>query len=130
MYTVIKGNNCLGSILFDLKEQQLDGRTLIHPYDDPYIIAGQGTVGVEILRQTKAADIAAIFICVGGGGLSAGIASYVKRLYPEIKIIGVETFDAPAMTESLLRGAKTDLQQVGPFADGAAVPSFVPPFFI
>ena len=100
---------------------KLDGRTPIHPYDDPFVIAGQGTIGVELLRQTNASQIDGIFICVGGGGLSAGIASYVKRLYPHIKIIGVETFDAHAMTSSILAGQKTDMDQVGLFADGAAV---------
>ena len=65
-----------------------------------------------------------VFICIGGGGLAAGIASYVKRLYPHVKIIGVETFDACAMTKSLIAKKKTDLDQVGLFADGAAVNCF------
>jgi threonine dehydratase len=99
----------------------LEGLTSIHPYDDPYIIAGQGTIAVELLRQTRASDIDAIFVCVGGGGLVAGIASYVKRLYPHIKIVGVEAADAAGMTESLLTGERKYLNQVGPFADGAAV---------
>ncbi|KAJ3018074.1 hypothetical protein HKX48_003184 [Thoreauomyces humboldtii] len=92
----------------------------IPPYDDPHVIAGQGTVGVEIMRQTSQ-RIDAIFICIGGGGLAAGIASYVKRIYPNVKIIGVETYDAAAMTHSLQRGARVLLPQVGLFADGAAV---------
>lgn len=100
------------------KEQ---GLTVIHPYDDPLVISGQGTIGMELCRQTNCNDIYAIFICVGGGGLCAGIASYVRRLYPHIKIIGVETFDACAMTESLLAKQKTDMEQVGLFADGTAV---------
>lgn len=98
-----------------------EGLTMIHPYDDPLVISGQGTIGMELCRQTNFKDVYAIFICVGGGGLSAGIASYVKRLYSHVKIIGVETFDACAMTQSLLAKKKTDLKQVGLFADGAAV---------
>lgn len=97
------------------------GLTVIHPYDDPLVISGQGTIGMELCRQTNFNDVYAVFICVGGGGLSAGIASYVKRLYPLVKIIGVETFDACAMTRSLLAKKKVDLEQVGLFADGAAV---------
>ncbi|KAI9324161.1 tryptophan synthase beta subunit-like PLP-dependent enzyme [Zopfochytrium polystomum] len=106
--------------------------TNIPPYDDPHVIAGQGTIGVEILRQLpppekdecpRAADapVDAIFVCVGGGGLIAGIASYVKRVCPGVKIIGVETFDADAMTRSLNAGERVTLAEVGLFADGAAV---------
>jgi threonine dehydratase len=100
---------------------ETQGLTVIHPYDDPLVISGQGTIGMELCRQTNFNQIYAIFICVGGGGLSAGIACYVKRLYPHVKIIGVETFDACAMTVSLLAKKKTDIDQVGLFADGAAV---------
>ncbi|KAI8905897.1 tryptophan synthase beta subunit-like PLP-dependent enzyme [Gorgonomyces haynaldii] len=97
------------------------GLVNIPPYDDPYVIAGQGTIGVEIFRQFEFSKIDAIFVCVGGGGLIAGIASYVKRLRPEIKIIGVETFDSCAMTESIKLGERVALESVGLFADGAAV---------
>ena len=94
----------------------------IPPYDDPYVIAGQGTVGVEIIRQlSKPRELDAIFVCIGGGGLAAGIVSYVKRLYPSIKVYGVETYDAAAMTYSLLAGKRVSLPRVGLFADGAAV---------
>ncbi len=99
------------------KEQNL---TFVHPYDDPDIIAGQGTIGMEILNAHPQA-IKAIFCCVGGGGLLAGIAAYVKAVRPEIKIIGVEAKDAEAMTESLKTGKRIVLEQVGLFADGAAV---------
>ncbi|KAI8920922.1 threonine ammonia-lyase [Powellomyces hirtus] len=99
---------------------QEHGYINIAPYDDPYVIAGQGTVGVEIMRQYSQ-TIDAIFICVGGGGLAAGIASYVKRIYPHVKIIGVETYDAAAMTHSLQAGKRILLPTVGLFADGAAV---------
>jgi len=99
------------------KSEQL---TFVHPYDDPDVIAGQGTIGMEILQQYPQ-PIEAIFCCVGGGGLLAGVAAYVKALRPEIKIIGVEAKDAEAMTESLKQGERVVLEQVGLFADGAAV---------
>lgn len=94
--------------------------TFVHPYDDPDVIAGQGTVGMEILRQ-HAKPIHAIFVPIGGGGLIAGIAAYVKRLRPEIKIIGVEPDDADAMYRSLRKRSRVQLSQVGIFADGVAV---------
>jgi len=96
------------------------GLTFVHPYDDPHVIAGQGTIGMEILRQCRR-DIDAIFIPVGGGGLLAGIAAYVKALRPEIKIIGVEPNDAASMTRSLEKGRRVTLDEVGIFADGVAV---------
>jgi threonine dehydratase len=96
------------------------GLTFIHPFDDPYVIAGQGTIGMEILRQYQQ-PIEAIFVAIGGGGLIAGIASYIKRLKPEIKIIGVEPVDANAMYLSLQKGERVKLSQVGLFADGVAV---------
>ncbi|WP_281245905.1 threonine ammonia-lyase, biosynthetic [Nitrosovibrio tenuis] len=94
--------------------------TFVHPYDDPDVIAGQGTIGMEILRQHTGA-IYAIFAPVGGGGLISGIAAYVKRLYPEIKIIGVEPLDADSMYQSLRKKRRVRLPQVGLFADGVAV---------
>ena len=99
------------------KEEQI---TFVHPYDDPDVIAGQGTVGMEILRQYTG-NIHAIFVPIGGGGLIAGIAAYVKRLYPKIKIIGVEPVDSDAMYRSLQCGRRVKLAQVGLFADGVAV---------
>ncbi|MDY7003187.1 MAG: threonine ammonia-lyase, biosynthetic [Cyanobacteriota bacterium] len=96
------------------------GLTFIHPFDDPYVIAGQGTIGMEILRQYQK-PIHAIFVAIGGGGLISGIAAYVKRLRPEIKIIGVEPVDADAMSQSLKAGRRVRLPQVGLFADGVAV---------
>lgn len=99
------------------KEEQA---TFVHPYDDPDVIAGQGTIGMEILRQ-HTGTIHAIFVPIGGGGLIAGIAAYVKRLYPKIKIIGVEPVDADAMYRSLQSGRRVKLAQVGLFADGVAV---------
>jgi threonine dehydratase len=100
------------------RERQL---TFIHPFDDPDVIAGQGTIGMEILRQHAGADIAAIFVPVGGGGLIAGIAAYVKYLFPQIRIIGVEPDDADAMYRSLQAGKRVTLDRVGIFADGVAV---------
>ena len=94
--------------------------TFVHPFDDPDVIAGQGTVGMEILRDHPQ-PIHAVFCCVGGGGLIAGVAAYIKRLRPETKIIGVEAVDADAMTRSLAAGQRVVLDQVGIFADGAAV---------
>ncbi|CAH2054268.1 unnamed protein product [Thlaspi arvense] len=97
-----------------------EGLTFIPPFDHPDIIAGQGTVGMEITRQAKG-PIHAIFVPVGGGGLIAGIAAYVKRVSPEVKIIGVEPADANAMALSLHHGERVILDQVGGFADGVAV---------
>ncbi len=97
-----------------------DGLAFVHPFDDPDVIAGQGTIGLEILRQ-KEQGIAAIFVPVGGGGLIAGIAAYVKALWPEIKIIGVEPEDSAAMSKALETGRPVELAQVGLFADGVAV---------
>src|ERR1700691_4221567 len=92
----------------------------VHPFDDPDVIAGQGTIGMEILRQTGG-EVDAIFVPVGGGGLIAGIAAYVKQLYPRVKIIGVEPEDAAAMYQSLQVGKRVTLERVGMFADGVAV---------
>ena len=93
----------------------------IHPFDDPYVIAGQGTIGMEILRQTNIQDLEAIFCPVGGGGLISGVGVYVKNVAPHIRIIGVETYDANAMFKSLQKGERVSLNDVGTFADGSAV---------
>ena len=100
--------------------QKSSGATFVHPYDDPDVIAGQGTVGMEILQQCQG-PIDAIFVAVGGGGFISGIAAYVKRVRPEIRIIGVEPVDSDAMTRSLAVGRRVTLQHVGLFADGVAV---------
>jgi threonine dehydratase len=92
----------------------------VHPFDDPDVIAGQGTIAVEILRQSGG-KLDAIFVPVGGGGLIAGIAVYVKYLYPAVKVIGVEPRDAAGMYESLRAGRRVTLEHVGIFADGVAV---------
>ena len=96
------------------------GMTWIPPFDDPEIIAGQGTVGMEILHQHPE-KLDAVFVCVGGGGLIAGIAVYIKQLRPDIRIIGVEPEDSPTLHDSLARKRRVKLEQVGLFADGVAV---------
>ncbi|KAK9459808.1 tryptophan synthase beta subunit-like PLP-dependent enzyme [Lipomyces oligophaga] len=101
--------------------EKIHGLTNIPPFDDPYVIAGQGTIGVELLRQIDAQNLKVVFACVGGGGLIAGIGAYIKRIAPHVKIIGVETFDADAMYQSLERKKRIQLSEVGLFADGAAV---------
>ncbi|USP82716.1 uncharacterized protein yc1106_09990 [Curvularia clavata] len=104
-----------------LRLEKLHGLISIPPFDDPYVIAGQGTVGMELLRQTNLQDLKAVFCCVGGGGLIAGTGVYIKRIAPHVKIIGVEQYDANAMVESLKAGKRVVLNDVGLFADGAAV---------
>ena len=96
------------------------GLTFIHPFDDPLVIAGQGTVAVELLGQGPH-DLTAVFVPVGGGGLIAGIGCYIKAVRPDIRIIGVEPVDADAMAQSLAAGARVTLSEVGMFADGVAV---------
>jgi threonine dehydratase len=96
------------------------GMTFIHPFDDPLVIAGQGTIGAEILRHSQD-RLSAVFVPVGGGGLIAGIAGYIKALRPDVRIIGVEPFEADAMYRSLQAGRRVALEQVGIFADGVAV---------
>lgn len=101
--------------------EKAHGLTNIPPFDDPYVIAGQGTIGMELVRQADLSKLEAIFCCVGGGGLIAGIGVYIKRIAPHVKIIGVETYDANAMVQSLKLGKRVTLKDVGLFADGAAV---------
>jgi len=99
---------------------QAKSLTFVHPFDDPDVIAGQGTVGMEILRQHQG-PIHAIFIAIGGGGLAAGVGAYVKQLRPDIKIIGVQTVDSDAMAQSLEQHKRVTLSEVGLFSDGTAV---------
>ena len=96
------------------------GLTFVHPFDDPHVIAGQGTIGKEILAQVDD-DISAVFVPIGGGGLIAGIAAYIKSKRPGIRIIGVEPEDSAAMRDSIEAGAPVTLDHVGIFADGVAV---------
>ena len=97
-----------------------EGLTFIHPFDDPAVIAGQGTVGMEILRQQRG-SIDAIFVPVGGGGLISGIGLYVKALYPDVRVIGVEPEESPTMHSALAAGHPVRLERVGIFVDGVAV---------
>lgn len=117
---VLAGESFSDAYAHALELEKTEKLTFVHPFDDPDVIAGQGTVGMEILRAHPK-PIHAVFCCVGGGGLIAGVAAYIKRLRPETKIIGVEAVDADAMTQSLAAGRRVALEQVGIFADGAAV---------
>ena len=117
---VLHGETYDESFYEALRRSKEEGLTLIHPFDDPDVIAGQGTIAMEILRQCKEPPDA-IYVAVGGGGLISGIATYVKGLWPEIEIIGVEPNDASAMTQSLKSGKRVELDKVGLFADGVAV---------
>ncbi len=94
--------------------------TFVHPFDDPLVIAGQGTVGAEILRHGQD-RVSSVFVPVGGGGLIAGIAGYIKTVRPDIRIVGVESYEADAMYQSLAAGRRVVLDHVGIFADGVAV---------
>ena len=97
-----------------------EGRTFIHPFDDPDVIAGQGTVAVELVRQaSKPLDV--VFICCGGGGLLAGMAAYLRYVWPDTRIVGVEPEDAACVQAALLKGRRVTLREVGLFADGCAV---------
>lgn len=117
---VLFGDSYSDAYAHALQVEKTEGLTFVHPYDDPDVIAGQGTIALEVV-QDHPEPIEAIFCCVGGGGLLAGIAAYIKAVRPEIKVIGVEAQDAEAMTESLKSGQRVMLEQVGLFADGAAV---------
>ena len=117
---VLAGDSYDEAYAHALELEKVEKLTFVHPFDDPEVIAGQGTIGMEILRQHPK-PIHAVFCCVGGGGLISGVAAYIKRLRPETKIIGVEAVDADAMTQSLQAGKRVRLKQVGLFADGAAV---------
>lgn len=103
-----------------LKVASEKGMTFVHPFDDPEVIAGQGTVAMELLRQHAGAPYA-VFVPVGGGGLISGIGVYIKYVYPQVKVIGVEPEDAPTLHSALQKGRRVKLRQVGIFADGVAV---------
>jgi len=117
---VLRGDNYDAAYAHALQLGAERGLTFVHPYDDPEVITGQGTIGVEILKQ-HTRDLHAVFVPVGGGGLIGGIAVYIKSLRSEIKIIGVEPSEADAMHRSLAAGRRIMLDHVGIFADGVAV---------
>ena len=98
-------------------KQQL---TFVHPFDDPEVIAGQGTIAMEILRQHQG-PLHAVFVAIGGGGLISGIANYIKAVRPEIRVIGVQMNDSDAMAQSIAAGKRVTLPDVGLFSDGTAV---------
>ena len=114
------GDSFDGAAEYALALSRDEGKALIPPFDDPEIIAGQGTVGMEILKQAIS-PIDAIFVPVGGGGLISGIAAYVKQVQPDVRIIGVEPQESDAMLQSVKAGRRIRLKQVGIFADGVAV---------
>ena len=104
--------------------QQEQGLTFVHPFDDPHVIAGQGTIAMEVLRQLQGLGsdrLDAIFVAIGGGGLIAGVANYIKALRPEIKVVGVQMNDSDAMMQSVQAGERVSLPDVGLFSDGTAV---------
>ena len=117
---VLHGDSFEGAVAHSQALRAELGATYIHPYDDLDVIAGQGTIGMELLRQMPR-GMEAVFVPVGGGGLIAGIAAYLKRLQPGIRVIGVEPLDADALSRSLAAGGRVKLDQVGLFADGVAV---------
>ncbi|AXE33841.1 threonine ammonia-lyase, biosynthetic [Chromobacterium phragmitis] len=117
---VLSGDSFNEAYLHAVKLAEESGRTYIPPFDDPDVIAGQGTVGMEILRQ-RPDDLDVVFVAIGGGGLAAGVASFIKRLKPEVKIIGVQPVDSDAMRQSIEKGERVELKDVGLFADGVAV---------
>ena len=117
---VLHGDSYAEAHQHALELEKKDQLTFVHPYDDPDVIAGQGTIAMEILRQ-HTRSIHAIFVAVGGGGLISGIAAYAKQLRPEIKVIGVQPVDSDAMYRSLQAKRRITLEHVGLFADGVAV---------
>lgn len=117
---VLHGESYAEAYARAMELQEADGSTFVHPFDDPDVIAGQGTVGMEILRQHQGA-LHAVFVPVGGGGLIAGVAAYIKAVRPEIRVIGVQTVDSDAMARSALARERVTLREVGLFSDGTAV---------
>jgi threonine dehydratase len=117
---VLHGESYSDAYALSLELQEKQKLTFVHPFDDPDVIAGQGTIGMEILRQ-RTQPIEAIFCAIGGGGLISGVAAYVKQIRPEIKVIGVQSTDSDAMYRSLKARKRVQLNDVGLFADGTAV---------
>jgi len=117
---VLRGDSYSDAYARALEIEQAEGLTFVHPFDDPDVIAGQGTIAMELLRQHQG-PIDAVFVAIGGGGLVSGVAAYIKALRPEIKVIGVQAQDSDAMIRSVRAGRRVTLSDVGLFADGTAV---------
>lgn len=117
---VLHGESYSDAYQHALELEKAQGLAFVHPFDDPEVIAGQGTIAMEILRQHQG-PIDAVFVAIGGGGLISGVAAYIKAVRPEIKVIGVQTNDSDAMLRSVKAGKRVQLADVGLFADGTAV---------
>ncbi len=117
---VLHGDSYSDAYTHAVELEQQHGLTFIHPFDDPEVIAGQGTIAMELLRQHQG-PLDAVFVAIGGGGLISGVANYIKAVRPEVKVIGVQTVDSDAMLRSVEKGRRVTLPDVGLFADGTAV---------
>ena len=117
---LLHGDSYSDAYLHALELQKQNGYVFVHPFDDPDVIAGQGTIGMEILRQHQR-PIHAVFVAIGGGGLISGVAAYIKAVRPEIKVIGVQMVDSDAMIRSVKAGQRVQLTDIGLFSDGTAV---------
>ena len=121
---VLAGDSYSDAYKHSVKLQKEQGMTFIHPFDDPDVIAGQGTIAMEMLSQLQklgSPRLDAVFVAIGGGGLISGVANYIKAVRPEIKVIGVQTRDSNAMLQSVQAGERVELPDVGLFSDGTAV---------
>ncbi len=116
----LHGDSYSDAYAYAVKLGAKQGLTFIHPFDDPEVIAGQGTIAMEMLRQHQG-RLDAVFVAIGGGGLISGVANYIKAVRPEVKVIGVQTYDSDAMLQSVKAGKRITLDDVGLFADGTAV---------
>ncbi|KRI01649.1 threonine ammonia-lyase, biosynthetic [Curvibacter sp. PAE-UM] len=117
---LLHGDSYSDAYNHSLTLQKKQGLTFVHPFDDPDVIAGQGTIAMEMLRQHQG-PLDAVFVAIGGGGLISGVAAYIKAVRPEIKVIGVQMNDSNAMIQSVRAGKRVTLQDVGLFSDGTAV---------
>jgi threonine dehydratase len=121
---VLHGDSYSDAYQHSLKLEKKEGLTFVHPFDDPDVIAGQGTVAMEMLRQLQTLGntrLDAVFVAIGGGGLISGVANYIKAVRPEVKVIGVQMNDSDAMMQSVAQGERVQLDDVGLFSDGTAV---------
>src|SRR5690606_26398957 len=121
---VLHGDSYSDAYTHAVALQKKQGLTFVHPFDDPDVIAGQGTIAMEILRQLQRLGsdrLDAVFVAIGGGGLISGVANYIKAVRPEVKVIGVQMTDSDAMMRSVTERERVTLPDVGLFADGTAV---------